>query len=226
MAAASPKPLFLFGTLRYRPLLEVIIGSDHYRLVDCEFVDHAVQPASGEAHPILMTQPGARALGALCYNLTTAQRQALDFYEALFDYRIEDVDVVADTGSAAACVYRPAGPELASSETWSLNEWVEMWGETTVHAAREVMELRDKISSDELKKRFSTIRARAWSAYLGQRSSQQSGRMLGPLIRTNRHLGFYRLDEYRFRHETVRGTLSDEITREVFVGFDAALVLP
>ncbi|MFQ6548509.1 NUDIX domain-containing protein [Aestuariibius sp. 2305UL40-4] len=73
------------------------------------------------------------------------------------------------------------------------------------------------------------IEARAWSRHLARTrdlSTANPTREVQSEGHTRKHAGFFRFDEYRLRHGRFDGSMSGLLTREVFVGSDAALVLP
>ena len=59
---SAPTSLFLYGTLRYRPLLEAVLGRGVTPRA-ARLADHSVRQVSGERFPILVPDPGVTAEG-------------------------------------------------------------------------------------------------------------------------------------------------------------------
>ncbi len=182
--------------------------------------------AEGASYPVLHQIPGASAEGLLL-KAEPSDRLRLDHYESAFVYRPRGIGQgPADDPFLA---YLPDTPELVSTRPWSLADWSSRHGPLAIDAAHEIMSYLGTHWSGQLAKMRRMIEARAWSRHLARtrpscevlpaREVQLEGH-------TQKHAGFFRFDEYQLRHGRFDGTLSSLLTREVFVGSDAALVLP
>lgn len=220
--------LFFYGTLRHLPLLEIVLGSPVAAL-DLQadaLPDHAVRAVAEGPFPTIVAQPGAQAEGLLLRDLTPDQIARLDFYEGGFDYDLQEVQLAS---GARARVYFPQPDRWTAGAPWSLSDWESDWAAQSCLAAREVMRLRGHKTREEIAQMFLMIRARAASKVHAQASRGNDLVLKGRAeVSDVRHLhaDFFALEEWRLRHERFDGSLSPEVSREVFVGTDAALVLP
>lgn len=220
-------PLFLFGTLRYRPLLEAVLGpSDHLALTPARAPGLLVCAAIEGPFPVIEKAPEAVAEGVLVTGLTAKDHARLDYYEGAFDYAL--ASVVLEGGSVAEA-YFSAADRWTPQGLWSLDNWVQQWGALSVLATREVMRYYSIKSSAEVADMFPMIRARAWSQLNATRSRHGEMTLSGHVdIEAQRrpYAQYFALDEYDLRHARFDGSMTPEVTRAVFLAADAALVLP
>lgn len=224
-------PLFLYGTLRHLPLLARIAGQTP-RVMPARLAGHAVRIASGADYPLILPEPGAAADGLLCPDLTEDEIARIDFYEAGYGYTLSEVEVMTEAGPRSARVYLPPAGGPAPGAPWDLTDWIARNGALTLAAAAEAMGLSGRIGPAGLAHRFPMIRHRAWSRML---AAQERPLTLPAPPATDRvevqqrrhgHAGFFNMDLVRLRGPRFDGSLGPAIDREVFVGVDAALVLP
>jgi len=222
--------LFLYGTLRHVPLLEIVAG----RAVSprpARLAGHAVFTVAGADYPVILPEAGALSEG-LFLPCDTRMRARLDYYEAGFGYELREVSVETAEGAERALVYFGIDDVAEHDGPWSLAAWEARWAETTVLAAEESMARFGDWSPEVLAHRFPTIRARAWSRVLARAPAPAAVRSDPGIdaVRAKgvmrRHTGFFALDEILLDHATFAGGRSGPLRREGFVGMDAALVLP
>jgi nudix-type nucleoside diphosphatase (YffH/AdpP family) len=222
--------LFLYGTLRHLPLLEIVAG----RAVAprrARLAGHAVFTIAGADYPVILPEPGAVSEG-MVLSCDAAMRARLDYYEAGFGYELREVGIETAQGPERALVYFGIEDPAEHDGPWSLEAWEARWAETTVIAAEESMARFGDWSPEVLARRFPTIRARAWSRVQARTSTPATIRSdpgVGAVRTdrvTRRHTGFFALDEVLVDHATFAGGRSGSLRREGFVGMDAALVLP
>jgi nudix-type nucleoside diphosphatase (YffH/AdpP family) len=222
--------LFLYGTLRHDPLLDIVAGEILSR-TPAVLHDHAAFAVAGEDFPVILPAPGQVAPGVVIQ--TTAQiRARLDFYEDGFGYDLREVAVRTEAGERRARVYFAGGDVLRPAGRWSLEDWAAAWGDLTVESAREAMSGFGTRPPDWLSQRYQMVRARAWSRMLARRP--QTMRSNAPFARDDVRIdaqarawsGFFAMDTFRVDHPTFSGGRSGWLNREIFVGTDAALVLP
>lgn len=229
------KNLFFYGTLAYRPLLEIVLGrglADGQTLAASlpKFASHWV---ADQAYPMLAPQTGDGAAtgtkGLLLLDPTPTDIERLNFYEGGFEYTLRDVTVKTQHGAHLAQVYFPDHP-LAKGPDWDLTGWVNQWGALTLHAAEEAMGYFGQISAQQLAARFGAIRLRAASYIRGQgQAGPQAVQGRGDVTVINKRMpysNFYAVQEYDLRHRQFDGTTSPQMERGVFVTYDAAIVLP
>ena len=220
-------PLFFYGTLRHRALLDIVLdAAEHLRITPARLPGYAVRAVAEGPFPGIVAEAGAVAEGLLVQGLRAEDVARLDFYEGGFDYTL--TDVVLEDGQAAR-VYLHGTGRWTLLEPWSLERWVQDWGALTCHAAREVMGYFGTRSAGQVAAMFPAIRTRAWAQVNALSSRHGQGLMQGRvevLDRRRVYGQFFALDEFDLRHERFSGAMSDPLARAVFVGMDAAIVLP
>lgn len=225
-------PLFVYGTLRHRPLLDTVLGRPDARADAARLPGHQVHWAAGQNFPYI--QEGAQgAEGLLLSDLSDEDMARLDFYEGGFGYDTRVLDVMTASGAVPARVYFARPGLWEAGALWDLGDWVRDHGALSVSAAQEVMELLGTITPAEVARRFPFIRARAWSRMLAATGAQGAARRspageAAPEFsdRPGGFDGFFRLRPVSSSFRRFDGTRSQTVEREVFQGFDAALVLP
>lgn len=221
------RPLFVFGTLIYPPLLEAVVGdAAHLKLTPARLAGYRVSGVAGGNFPGIESHPDSFADGMTIGGLTAADKARLDFYEKAFDYAREGA--VLDDGREVD-VYLPARDRWTLRGPWSLDDWIRDESEISLRAAREVMEYVGRKTPGETGRMFPMIRARAWSSVNAGKSRHGAGTLHGTVTVTQHerpYASYFAVDEYMLRHERFDGTMSQEVLRAVFRAPDAALVLP
>lgn len=217
--------LFLYGTLRHPPLLEVVLGRTPRpeEITPAVLSDASVTWVEGQVFPMIRLGTGGRAAGILLSGLSDADRARLDFYEGGFGYAVTQVT----TSAGPADLYVP-GPDVGPpGAPWSLDDWAQQWGALSVEAAREVMDHMGLRSAAEVAPMFPAIRARA-SARLRARAGRPDGFDGAVEIRSRRisYADFFALEDLVLRAERFEGGMTEPLRRAVFLGMDAAIVLP
>ncbi len=223
--------LFFFGTLRHEALLCTVLGHDRARLSPARLPDHGVRAVAGEAFPLIEAAPGAVAEGALCEGLTGDDLARLDFYEGGFGYRLRPVQVETPDGAVSAQVYFPEPGLWQGAEPWDFETWQAHWGAVTVAAAEEAMRGYGRRSPAETAQLLPFFRARAWAHHHAETAPQTRRSAAGatrPEITADLpgYDGFFRLRAFEMAHDRFDGSRAGPVRREVFVAYDAALVLP
>ena len=222
--------VFLYGTLRHEGLLDIVLGSvPRERMQPATLKGFAVSRADGHGFPLIEAKEGAEAVGILLKDVSEQERARLDHYELGFGYRLHEVDIDGQT----ALVYMPEEGLWQAAEPWSLEAWSASDWPHVRFSAREIMSYLGQVDASDLAWRFAMIGARAHSRNMAQTEpsptelrSDMSADAVEVLRRDVSHLGFFRSDTYKLRHPRFDGTMSDSMEREVFIGADAALVLP
>jgi len=220
--------LFIYGTLRHLPLLEIVLGrsAGANDLRPATLPGYRVPAAAEGPFPTIETCEAAQAEGLLVQGLSADDFARLDFYEGAFDYDL--VPVTLADGQAAE-VYLPQPGRWTGEGPWSLEAWEAVWAALSCHAAREVMSYMGKRPRAEVDAMFPMIRRRAHQQVLAETGAHDPLALDGKIEITGRdrvYAKFFALDEISLRHETFDGAMSEEIDRAVFVSADAALVLP
>lgn len=228
------RPLFFYGTLRHRPLLDLVLGTaaERVALQPARLPDHAARWVAGECYPMIRAETGAMAEGVLAQGLMPEDIDRLDFYEGGHLYALRPVTVATDSGPVAARVYFPDHAPWQDGGPFELADWEARWGAITLHSAAEFMAGYGRLSAAEMSDRFPRQRMRGWSRVIAARTAPVAGLRTGPgraaVVpgrRMRRHDGFFALDELVLSHPRFDGGRVS-VRREVLVGFDAALVLP
>ena len=95
--------LFLYGTLRYVPLLELVLGrgGDALKVAAAYLPEHQVYQVQDQPFPAIAAAVGERAKGILVRGLSQDDLDALNYYEGGFDYALQPVEVQLETGGTA-----------------------------------------------------------------------------------------------------------------------------
>lgn len=233
--------LFFYGTLRHIPLLEIVLG----RAITPDQIsngiakDHAVYAVKNADYPIIapLDLPSdapdpSGAKGILVSDLSEADIARLDFYEGGYDYALTYIVVQSDQGPMPAQIYFPRPERFEPVGLWDFDNWLTNWGEMTCLAATEAMSYFGQKTDAELEFMYPSLRARAASKLAAQRESlahSPSGYLrddVRPDPMKRCYTGYFTLEEHRVYHKTYAGGESGLVQREVFVGADAAILLP
>ena len=220
--------LFLFGTLRWPPLLRAVAGKDIF----CEparLDGRRVVRSSDGDWPVLLDDDGA-ADGLLTEAVEGAALARLDWYEIPYGFRRESVTILVNGVPTDAEAYVS---DAQGAGDWSLESWIADHGERTLIAAAEVMRARDREAADRIVARSSIIHMRA-AAELSARRSRRPATVGGSLTaedvtvidRAHPFDGFQRVETVRIDHARFDGSRSGPVMRDVSVAAEAATVLP
>lgn len=225
--------LFFYGTLRYVPLLELVLGRSGAAL-DCQvayLTDHAVFGVRGQIFPMISPAKGEIATGLLVRGLSKDDLAALDFYEGGFDYALEPIAVQLASGEeAAARVYFPAPGQWQAGDLWDLEAWIAEAGALTLRAAEEVMAYHGRVSAEQMRKSFPSIRRRAAAWLMAQERAEDPAHDLSRDVVVQSHkrayVNFFAMEEMDLRFRRYDGSLSPVVNRGVALVGRASVVLP
>ncbi|MDO6729573.1 gamma-glutamylcyclotransferase [Marinovum sp. 2_MG-2023] len=227
--------LFFYGTLCHVPLLERVLGRSAAAidLMPAQLPGWSVHWVAGQGFPMIQQQDGALTPGQWVANLSAEDLARLDHYEGGFDYSLEPMTIRTEDGAErSALVFLPAANRWTAGAPWHLPDWVAQFGDVTLEAAEEVMERFGVTSARDMDRLFPWIRARGWARCLGRRPAPSTLRRAPDAsaveIGTQRagYDGFFRIKDFDIRYRQFDGAQSPEISRETFVAYDAAQVLP
>ena len=225
--------LFFFGTLRHRPLLELVLGrsGDALNAQDAKLPGHGIYQVMDQPFPAIEAREGATADGLLVQELSQADLDALNFYEGGFGYALKPVSVLLEDGSSAeAEVYFPEPGLWQTAEPWDLDAWVEQWGAMSLRAAEEVMAYHGRISAETAANSFPSIRRRAASWLAGQaRPADPEWDLSKDVIVHSHHrayMNFFAMEEMDLQFRRFDGTMSPVINRSAAMGSHASVLLP
>ncbi len=220
--------LFFYGSLRHKPLLEIVLGRAANTLdIKAAFLPgYAAFAVTEGPFPMIAPHSTGAAEGLLVRGLSDADIARLDFYEGSFAYDLVEM-MLADGQSAE--VYLPEPDMWTAQGPWSLAEWESKWGALSCFAAQEVMSYMGTRSRAAVARMFPMIRKRAQSR-LNASQSRHGARTFDGKVRIEDrkrpYAHFFALDDMQVRFERFDGTLSDLEDRAVFIASDAAILLP
>ena len=230
--------MFFYGTLCYRPLLELVLQGQSYQAKPACLPAHKVSWVKDQPFPMIQAcpnDPDAVAQGLLVEELSDTAKARLDFYEGGFDYTLQALAVHPD-GQAApvtAQVYFPDPGLWTAGDPWSLDDWVAAWGDLTLEAAREVMGTFGTLTPKQIAERFAMIRVRAASRLRARNNASPTtlraaygAQDVRVTAEAQPYTGFFAMKEQTLSFRRYSGEMSETVTRSAFVGGDAVIVLP
>ena len=226
--------LFFYGTLCHRALLDSVLGRalPEAQVQAAVLPGHAARWVRNEAFPIIVAQDGAEAAGLLVTGLSGEDVARLDFYEGGFGYGLREVQVQSAQGPAQAQVYFPDPGLWETAGPWDLQAWARDHAPLIVPASAEFMRLRGRVSPEVSRQVWPFIQARVWGWQLGREGAPTTLRRdtrreaVRFELHGDGHEGFFALRQFEVAFPRFDGSMTDPVTREGFVAFDAALVLP
>jgi len=225
--------IFLYGTLRHLPLLEIVLGRLPAGAAPARLAGHEVRWVAGQHYPMILPVPGTVAEGVLLRGLSGEDMARLRFYEGGFAFDLREVTVQTGQGARPAQVFFPDDPAIAPGAPWRLEDWVARWGALSCHAAREVMDLRASLTAEEVATRFAMIRARAHSKVLAEAMTRPEAGTPGlsrAEVRQQAHrrpyVAHFAMEEADLSFRRFDGSMSPTVRRACLVATDASIVLP
>jgi nudix-type nucleoside diphosphatase (YffH/AdpP family) len=222
--------LFLYGTLRHLPLLDIVAG-ERVPVRAGWLPGHLAYRVAGEDYPMIAPASGRVAEG-LIVTLSDTARARLDFYELGHGYGTRTLMAETEQRAVAVTLYWPDQSVLQPAEPWDLRGWVDRDAELQCLAAAEAMTMFGRQSPQRVAERFASLRARA-QARLNAREAAPTTlrRRAAPGdMQIARHVttyaDFFSVEELHFRHRTFSGGMSAPLHRAGFISADAATVLP
>jgi ADP-ribose diphosphatase len=233
--------LFFYGTLRFVPLLETVLGrgGDDLDVTEASLADHAVFAVRDQVFPMLCEAPGASAPGVLVRGLSETDLASLNYYEGGFDYALKPVTVALTTDAqtdtqtgtqVAAEVYFPAPGLWQPGALWDLEAWRTEWGALTLRAAEEVMAYQGRVTAEDMAQSFPSIRRRAASWLAAQSQPEDPAHDLSRDVVVHAHkrayVNFFAMEEMDLQFRRFDGSLSPVVNRGVALVGRASVVLP
>ncbi|MEM8536757.1 MAG: NUDIX domain-containing protein, partial [Pseudomonadota bacterium] len=192
---------------------------------------HRVCTVAGHVVPALFPDPQATAEGTLWRDLSPDQVARITLYEGAFGYVLTPVTVRVDGVSVKAQCFLPPPDIAASDDGWVLAAWEAQHLAPAVLAAEEVFAMQPLPDAAALRSMWPMIEARAWSKCRAATTpattrytpsdkdfvTHGSGPPMGR---------FFRFQSVDIAHRQFGGGTSPVMTREAFIGVDAAMILP
>lgn len=223
--------IFTYGTLRSPALMAAVAGPGQMTPVPAQLPGYAVHPVKGDIVPLIRARADAAASGVIWSDLSAAQIARLDLYESPFGYVLIDVQVdVAGAARDVKC-YMPTSDRAYAEGHWSLAAWEDAHLAAAVHAATELFAHEPLPTPAALQRMWPMIEARAWAktrAVPGPATIRHAAVAGDVDVVAQRppYGSFFRFQNMDLTHRTFDGGRSAVLNREIFVGIDAALVLP
>ena len=230
-------PLFFFGSLRDKALLEVVLGRP---VADVDIVaatapGYQALALGHEAYPYLAARAGQMAAGVIAWNLTPEDIARLEYFEEA-EYGLAPIQVDTADGSLKAVFFAAAG-KLDGKERdvpWDFDAWVRDDRAVAIEAADELMAHYGLVPVEEMDTIWQGIMIRARMRARAKAETPVMGnlrRVRGPddvdhLGVTRPYTRYFAIEEHRLRHRRFDGTWSPEILRTAVTSGDAVTVLP
>jgi nudix-type nucleoside diphosphatase (YffH/AdpP family) len=223
--------LFVYGTLKSHALMAAVAGPGPMVPIPATLHDYGVYPVAGNVVPFIAPTQGRQADGIVWQGLSDAQMARLDAYEGAFGYHFGPVIVQTDDGPRTTQAYLPPEDMAPGTGSWSLTTWEAGHLTPAVLAAQELFALDPRPDYAQLRAMWPMIEGRAWAKFRAaaapatRRYAPKSGDMVvlpdGPLSGQ-----FFRFQKMQMTHRRFDGARSGVLSREGFVGVDAAIILP
>lgn len=232
----SEPPLFLYGTLRDRAVLETVLGRavTGAELSPAQLPGHAAREVVPGGWPLIRPEPGAMAPGLLFAIPSAADRARLDYYELGYGYRLRPAEVQgADGDVRRALVYFPPERGIETGGPWYLADWQARDGGLAAEAAAEYMSFFGIEPTESVALRYPQMLARAQSR-LAARGAPRPQRVHSGLqsaaieVRAARrpYARFFSVEERDLVLPGLGGGKVAQQNRAAFVAVDAVMVLP
>lgn len=227
--------LFIFGTLLHLPLLQRV--SEDAQIADK--IRWAVRPGysvsrvRGQVFPMIHADPDGVAEGIVLQGVSEDTLARIDYYEKAFGYdRVEFTVLDEHQQSRTVTAYMPEPDRWQPDGLWDREAWIAKYGQMATMAAQEAMAGVHDTPAPQMGQKYPQMMARAASrlraAHTGQTGHVTTlGRADVKLIDARkRYAGFFNVEELDLTFRRFDGAMSDPVNRAVFVGVDAAIVLP
>jgi nudix-type nucleoside diphosphatase (YffH/AdpP family) len=176
---------------------------------------------------------GAQVDGIVIEGLSDEEVERLDAYEIPFDYNPVEMIVCVEAQDARARVYLPGDSVDISGRLWSFDRWCDHSGELSREMAREIGAYDPPLTGEQLHRQWKMIGTRAAARVRAAREEQPAdirfagtSKDFGVTRDPNLHGNFFKFADFEVTHRTFQGQRSEVLPREIFVGTDAAIVLP
>lgn len=155
-------PLFVFGTLRDREVLEIVlaraVAADSLR--SATLADFCVVRLPDESYPILIPALGELADGAIIADLQAEDMKRIEFFESE-EYTFRECKVSVDGAAIVDAVYCSEGTVAQGAvEPWDLEHWHRTHKAGFVDKIRQYMALYGHASIEEAERLWSEMEGR------------------------------------------------------------------
>lgn len=223
--------LIVYGTLRSAALMEAVSGVRGLHAIPATLPDYAVFAVDGNVVPFIAPHQGGAAECVIWQDLGEAALARLDLYEGAFGYSLTSVTAKTADGPSSVMCYLPPEGIKPGPKPWSLQAWEADHLAPGLLAASELFSHDPLPSQSALRAMWPMIEARAWSKHRAK--AAPATRRFAPaeadfeVAHARPPQGrFFRFQSADIAHRRFDGRRSETLTREAFIGIDAAVVLP
>ena len=229
------KPMFFFGSLRDRELLELVLDRPvcDDDLIAGQAAGYAAMALSGEDYPYLASVTDGWAEGVVIRNLTDRDMERLIYFEET-EYGLADIEVETADGPVQAVHFATTGKLAPQDRPWDFARWQRDSRTVALEEARELMAHLGITPMDRIDEIWPGIKIRAVMRARAKAEVPVTGK-LRPVRAPNdvESLGidrpytrYFAMEEHRLRHRTFDGGWSPEIMRAVITSGDAVTIIP
>ena len=143
--------IFIFGTLMDEALLEIVLGRK-VKLFPATLKDYGVFKVLDADYPVMVNSAGLVSNGIILNDLTKVDILRTDFYEHIFDYFLQPIQVLSEDILIDTQVYMPNKAIPRLEELWNLSYWQDASGKSMHNFAEKVMTKFGELSVDDMKK--------------------------------------------------------------------------
>ncbi|MDX8348882.1 gamma-glutamylcyclotransferase [Cognatiyoonia sp. IB215446] len=222
--------LFIYGTLQSTTLMQAVAGGSVPATEPAQLADYGVFRLQDHVVPLIRPLKGAAAKGVVFAGLSANQIARLDLFEGAFGYHRCSVIVTTEEGQRNVACYMPDAA-LESDGDWSFTGWCAQHEAPTVLAARELFSHNPLPDQITLRAMWPMIENRAWSKHRAtagpatHRYTPEDGDIsIAHMYPPNGT--FFRYQPFEVTHKQFQGGQSPLLSREIFMGVDAAVLLP
>jgi ADP-ribose pyrophosphatase len=226
-------PCFFYGALCHAPLRKVVLGRD-LAAQKATLAGYNRFWANAAAFPTLVAG-GEGIDGCLVQDLSTEEIARLTYYAKTQGYHMLAAPVTATNGDsllARVCFADEGGDK--PGEAWDIALWADLWAETMIEAARDVMAQYGHTPAERLRRRCAQMLVRS-GARVRARQLRADTETLRRKVDTADVVcrqvrwpygAYFAVEEYQLAHRRHDGAMSGFLDRAVFISGDAAIVLP
>ncbi len=213
------------------PLMTAVAGGALGVPVPATLAGQAVEAALHDGLPRRRINPQGTADGVIWCDLSAAVMRRVAVFAAATGHSLQEVTVTTQgvTRPVLACL--PPLDDGTNAGTWALADWEAAQLAPTIVAVHALLAQDPQAPLADLARQWPMVEARAWARHRARpapatvrRHAKAEDATITPA--TPAAGAFFRFQGFDVRHARFDGGRSDPMRREVFVGVDAAMLLP
>lgn len=214
-----------------RPLMAAVAGMDVAAPVPATLAGLAVVAGQPDGLPRRRNHPQGQADGMIWQDLPPAAMDRVAVFAAACAYSLQEVTVTAQGKAHRIMACLPPPDDQPHATPWSLAAWEAAQLAPTVLAVQDLLSQDPRPPLADLARQWPMIETRAWARHRARPAPatlRRDARAEDATITaaTPAAGAFFRFQGFDVSHARFDGGRSDLLRREVFVGVDAALLLP